>query len=406
MAEAGRQRQSARRPGGAGRGLATRLAAIGAACLLAACQTIVPRGPQVPPPAAKAPPPATRPPGDRGVEAGIPRDTQRNRVALLVPLSGANAGVGRSLANATQLALLDTNTQSVRITSYDTATGAAAAARRALADGAQLILGPLLAEDVRAVTPIAHAAGVPVLSFSNDAGVAGGGAYLMGYTPAQSIDRVVDYAHDHGVASFAGLVPNGLYGQRASTAFLRSVEDAGGQVVSLQTYSRGAAAPAIARMAAKAPYDAVLIADGGAAAAAVAPGVRKASPGTHLLGTELWNSDSGVAARPALAGAWFASVADGLYRQYAVKYRSRFGTAPYRLSSLGYDAVLLTIRIARDWPIGRPFPEDRLHDAGGFAGIDGAFRFGRDGIAERALEVREIRAGQTVVVSPAPAGFR
>jgi len=38
----------------------------------------------------------------------------------------------------------------------------------------------------------------------------------------------------------------------------------------------------------------------------------------------------------------------------------------------GYDAVLLTIRIARDWRIGAPFPEDRLRDKDGFAGIDGA----------------------------------
>ena len=96
---------------------------------------------------------------------------------------------------------------------------------------------------------------------------------------------------------------------------------------------------------------------------------------------------------------------DGLYRQYALKYRARFGSAPYRLSSLGYDAVLLTVRIARDWSLGAPFPESALADRDGFAGIDGAFRFGRDGVAERALEVQEIRGGTTVTVSPAPTGF-
>ena len=98
-------------------------------------------------------------------------------------------------------------------------------------------------------------------------------------------------------------------------------------------------------------------------------------------------------------------MSDTFYRQYAAKYRARFGAAPYRLSSLGYDAVLLTVRIGRDWRIGTAFPESRLRDAGGFSGLDGAFRFGRDNTAERALEVQEIRAGTTVVVSPAPAGF-
>ncbi len=390
------QRGSTRRPS------ARRWITLAAACVLSACSTVLPRGVEPPRPAVTRPAAPVAPPV---VEAGIPRDVARNRVALLVPLSGGNAGVGRSIANATMLALLDTQNQSVRITNYDTAPGAAAAAQRAIAEGAQLILGPLLAEDVRVVAPIAKAAGVPVLSFSNDTGVAGNGAYLMGYVPAQSVERVVEYARSRGVTSFAGLVPNGLYGERASTAFLRAVEGAGGQVVSLQPYARGTVTGAVQRLAAKAPYDAVLIADAAGTAAAAAPLVKRGSgAATRILGTELWNSDGGTA-RPALAGAWFASVSNTLYRQYAVKYRTRFGTAPYRLSSLGYDAVLLTVRIARDWRVGSSFPEGKLRDADGFSGIDGAFRFGRDGVAERALEVQEVRGNANTVVSPAPAGF-
>ncbi|RYD87026.1 MAG: penicillin-binding protein activator, partial [Sphingomonadales bacterium] len=71
-----------------------------------------------------------------------------------------------------------------------------------------------------------------------------------------------------------------------------------------------------------------------------------------------------------------------------------------------YDAVLLTIRIAREWRPGTAFPEARLTEREGFSGLDGAFRFGRDGVAERALEVQEVRAGQTVTVSTAPPNFK
>ena len=104
-------------------------------------------------------------------------------------------------------------------------------------------------------------------------------------------------------------------------------------------------------------------------------------------------------------GAWFASVPNGVYRQYATKYRARFGRAPFRLSSMGYDSVLLTVRIAQDWRVGTTFPQNRLRASDGFVGLDGAFRFGRGGIAERALEVQEIRGGSTVTVSPTPRGF-
>lgn len=386
------------------RSVLSRIAVLAAATLMAACSTVVPRGPAENRPAPTVASP--RPSDLDNLPGNVAADRQRSRVALLVPLSGTNAGVGTSIANATQLALLDTRNEQVRITRYDTATGAAAAATRAIADGAQLILGPLLAEDVRAVTPIARRAGVPVLAFSNDVGVAGNGTYVMGYAPSQAIERVVSYAKGRGIADFAGLMPNALYGTRASTVFLRAVEQAGGRVISLQSYDRapGAMSGAVSRMAKDAPFGAVLVADSAAQAAAAVPLLRRASPSTQVLGTELWNSDN-AAASPALTGAWFASVPDSLYRQYARNYRARFNAAPYRLSSLGYDAVLLVVRIARDWRVGTAFPEARLRDSDGFSGVDGAFRFGRDSVAERALEVQEIRGGTTVTVSPAPTGF-
>ncbi|MEP9359532.1 penicillin-binding protein activator [Sphingomonas sp. KR3-1] len=383
-----------------------RWAALGLAALLAACAS----GPRVIPETRPAPTvevprerPVTRP-----IAPGLPQDVERHRVALLVPLTGPNAGVGKSLANATQLAVLDTKSDVLRITTYDTAGGAANAARQAIADGNRLILGPLLAEEVREVVPIARAARVPVLSFSNDTSVAGNGAYLLGYSPAQSIERVVDYAKAQGVTDFAGLMVSGVYGERASTAFLRAVEDHGGKVLAMETYDGrpGSMTSAITKLS-RTPYQAILIAGSGSSGVAAAPVIRKSAGGksARILGTELWNADSAIGANAVLNGAWFASVPDNYYRTYATKYRARFGAAPYRLSTLGYDAVLLTVRIARDWRPGDLFPAARLTAPDGFGGLDGAFRFGRDGIAERALEVQEVKAGTTVTVSPAPTGF-
>jgi branched-chain amino acid transport system substrate-binding protein len=375
------------------------LALLGAAAL-AGCQ-VVPKGPPRP---VDVPPPVVVEP----VGPTLPNDAQRNRVALLVPLTGPNAAVGESISNAANMAVLDTGGKTIRVTMYDTATGAAAAAQKAIAEGNKLILGPLLAEDVRVVAPIARASRVPVVTFSNDVGVAGNGVYVMGFAPAQSIQRVVAYARSKGATKFAGLVPAGLYGQRASTAFLRSVEAAGGQVVSLQTFDRsaGSITAAITRMSNTSPYDAVLIADSARVAVQAGPIIRaRGGAGARLLGTELWNAEGALAASPALRGALFASVSDGVYTQLSGKYRTRFGKGPYRLASLGYDAVLLVTRIGGDWKFGSAFPANRLSDAGGFTGIDGAFRFGRDGIAERALEVQQAGPSGFVVVDGAPRGF-
>ncbi|MFN7158335.1 MAG: penicillin-binding protein activator, partial [Erythrobacter cryptus] len=101
----------------------------------------------------------------------------------------------------------------------------------------------------------------------------------------------------------------------------------------------------------------------------------------------------------------FAAVSDQRYRRFADSYAARFGAQPHRVATLGYDAVLLTLRVARDWKVGSPFPKGELFDKGGFLGVDGPFRFARNGVAERAFEVREVGRGEVRVVDPAPSGF-
>ena len=331
---------------------------------------------------------------------------EQNMVAVIVPLTGGDGPVGTSISNAARLALLDTGEKSIKITVYDSTVqgGAAAAAQRAIADGNRLILGPLLAEDVRAAAPVARRSGVPIIAFSNDEGVAGNGVYIMGFTPDQSISRVVDYARAKGSARFAGLVPTGLYGQRAAQAMLNAVRKSGGTVTAIQSYdrSRSSVAAAARALNAKGAFDAVLIGDSGRIAAMAAPLIKA---GPRRLGTELWATDKTLGKTPALRGAWYAAAPDFQFNRLVTRYRARYGKTPYRLASLGYDAVLLAVRSAKSWPLGRAFPARSLVDKDGFGGVDGAFRFSRDGIAERLLEVRQVTATGTTTISPAAAKF-
>jgi ABC-type branched-subunit amino acid transport system substrate-binding protein len=354
---------------------------------LAACQT-GPRGPREPRP--------IEPP---------PTGLTYNGVAVIVPLTGPDGPVGTSISNAAKLALSDTGEQSIRVSIYDSAApgGAAGAAAKAIADGNRLILGPLLAEDVRAAAPVARQSGVPVIAFSNDEGVAGGGVYILGFTPDQSISRVVAHARSKGMNSFGGLVPTGLYGQRASEALLGAVKKSGGRVAGIQSYDRSPASiTAAAKRLNSQAVDAVLIGDA-SRTAAVAGAALKVGP--RRLGTELWGTDRTIGANRALRGAWFAAAPDAQFEKLVTRYRARYGKTPYRLASLGYDAVLLAVRSARNWPVGRPFPARTLVDSEGFAGVDGNFRFGRDGIAERLLEVREVTQSGATVISPAGTAF-
>jgi branched-chain amino acid transport system substrate-binding protein len=367
-----------------------KLFALAALSLLAACSAI-PRGGEGPPP----------------VVTPDPLDSL-HRVALLLPVTGPDGDVGQSIANATALAMADTKTTNIRLITYDTALGVDVAARRAIADGNKLILGPLRGDNVLEAAAVARPAGVPIISFSNDVGVAGQNVFLLGHLPNQSIERVVRYAKAQGLNRFGGIVSKNVYGQRASSSLTNSVRSAGGILVGVQESDGSAAGidAATRRLAAMGQIDAVLIADSGRVAVATVPSLRKHGlRGAKVIGTDLWNIDGSLANSSPMYGAWFASVSDTLYNQYAAKYRARYGRAPLRLSSLGYDSVLLIARVARDWRPGSKFPVSQLTDPQGFIGVDGSFRFMANGLTERALEVQEIQAGKFVTINAAPTAF-
>lgn len=361
--------------------------------LISGCK-VIPKGPSGPP----AP--------EAGPSDGLPPDKARHRVALLVPLSGPGSELGQSVANATTMAILDTNAQTVRITTYDTGAGTEAAAAKAMQDGNRLILGPLLTEDIASVSGISRARGVPLITFSNDPRGANSDVFSMGTTQDSSILRVVEFAKTKGISRFALLAPKGDFGSRTAAAYTDAIRSVGGTLTASDSYDRGnnSVLSAASRLKAKGGFQAVLIADTPKVAAQAATRLRGGKT-LRILGTDLWSGDPVVSNSAALRGAWFAALPDSRYRQFSSSYQSRFGASPYRQATMGYDAVLLTVRIAREWRGGMPFPVARLTDRGGFLGLDGPFRFAPNGLIERALEVRETRAGGVTIVSPAPEKF-
>ncbi len=194
--------------------------------LIAGCK-VIPKG------AENIPPPEPVP------SDALPKDQARHRVALLVPLTGPNAGMGQSVANATTMALLDTDAKNIRITTYDTAQGAAVAANQAMKDGNKLILGPLATSDVAPVAAVARAAKVPLITYGNDGAVAARDVFVLGSRMENSVERVVSFAASKGITRFAVLAPKGDYGSRVSASYANAVKAAGGSIVASDSYDRG-----------------------------------------------------------------------------------------------------------------------------------------------------------------------
>ena len=141
-------------------------------------------------------------------------------IALLLPLSGAQAELGTSMVNAASLAQ-----NAGGLLPFDTGgtpAGAGAAARAAMGKRVGAILGPLTAAEVPAVTA-AVAGRVPVIAFTNDAAQRSPGAFVFGVTPAQATSAILRYARTRGVRSLVA-IGDGSPWTSAAAAAARGLE--------------------------------------------------------------------------------------------------------------------------------------------------------------------------------------
>ena len=167
-------------------------------------------------------------------------------------------------------------------------------------------------------------------------------------------------------------MPSGVYGERAAQALTASLQASGGVLGAIESFGRSSAGvrTAVNALNSKGRFDAILIADSSRIAAQAGQGIKA---GAHLLGTELWANDRTIGTNARLRGGWYAAAPDARFDQLVTRYRARYGKIPYRLGSLGYDAVLLTVRASRSWQGGGAFPQRVLTEREGFVGVDGIF---------------------------------
>ena len=211
----------------------------------------------------------------------------------------------------------------------------------------------------------------------------------------------------------AALVPQNAYGTIAESALNRAAGRAGGSVVALDRFPRTGTGvqSASTAMAGKVlnqsnNIQALFLPEGGellsaAGRALTAGGVQ---PGTiKMLGTGLW--DDAATARVALAnGGWYAGVSPQLVSRFDGRYQSTYGSRPHRIASLAYDAVSLAVTASKQAGSGQSL--DRvITNSEGYKGVNGLFRFRRNGLIQRGLSILEVTPTGPQVISAAPDRF-
>jgi len=366
-------------------------------------------------------------------------------VALLVPLTGDLAPVGQALENAAKLAFpADSSTPLDIRDTQGTPAGAAAAAQAAVAAGDGLILGPLTSAEAHAVAPIATAANVNVLAFTNDSSVDAPGVWALGISPDEQVKRALSYAAATGRTQVAAILPDTDFGHALGAALQSATSSLGEPAPSLTFYDPGFSSinDALKQMSDYADRGAVLDAQIKAAKEEdTAAGFQKAAelsqqqppppsfnalfigaidggelgemanllpyydvsqPQVQFIGPAPWGPIAAqLGANGVFRGAIYAAADPAAATEFDQKYSAAYGAAPPAIADVAFDAAAIARLLASQGG----FTSNLLTAPDGFTGADGVLQLGADGLVQRGLAVFETTGSGPNIVSPAPASL-
>lgn len=340
-------------------------------------------------------------------------------VALLVPSGSGQATddlIATGLENAARMAIADLGAVKIDLRVYPTGANpdtAAAQAVKAVDEGAKIILGPFYAVEANKAGAAVAGRGVDVLTFSNNAAVAGGNVFILGQTFDSTAGRLASFAVSKGLTRIMVVSDQNPAGEAGKAAIQTAISGAGGTVAAVGSYefSQNGIVQAVSAIAASAKSSSAqavfLTADTGGALPLLTQllmenGVSPAT--TQYIGLTRWDIPTANLTQPGVQGGWFALPDPGLAAQFLTRYQAANGAAPHATAGLAYDGIAAIGALVQQ---GGPeaLTATGLTQSAGFVGVNGIFRFLPTGANERGLAVAQIINQQVTIIDPAPRAF-
>ena len=342
--------------------------------------------------------------------------TQPVQVALLIPKSyEKTASIAESLEQAAQMAIADLGDIRIDLRVFDTGGNpeqAALVARQAVQEGAKIILGPLLAENAKAVGTAVADSGVNVLSFSNNASIAGNNVFVLGPTFNNTANRLVSYAASQGKTKAVIVHPRTLEGELGKAALENATQSSTLEIVAIEAFefSQKGVIDSVAKIKAKmleTEADTLFLA---ANAARALPLLVQLLPEAGInpkevqyIGLSL-DIPRQIIELAGFQNSWIASPNRQVSANFSSRFTEGFGSPPHQLAGLAYDGLAAIGALVKTGQK-NAVTKTALTQASGFQGVSGAFRLLADGTNERALAIAKIERKKVVLIDAAPISF-
>lgn len=365
------------------------------------------------------------------------------KIAVMLPLSGPHEKLGKALFNSMQLALFDHADPRIHLVPFDTQGNeyeSITQAKNIIEENYSIIIGPVFSKNVEAIKPLIKDHNIKIISFSNNAEIAGNNVFLIGLDIKEQVRAVTNYAYDQGYRYFTAILPSNDYGSTIVTelrrvAYLKDITVLKSEFYSQQTSldknirniarvikeypakdessqlepeteqqstTDGSTQIVDANFAKNNEKIAILIPEGGKMLQSILELMHKYNipqEKVQLIGLNNWYDGTNYKDKY-MTNAWFTDIPHENYDLFLNYYQSYFYATPPRIAALSYDALSVVTSLAGLDEQSPNFSSEMLTQEIGFNGISGVFRFRDTGISERLLAIYGIESGEVVKISP------
>ena len=345
-------------------------------------------------------------------------------VSMMLPLTGTWATTGESFQKASLLALDDNPNSPVKLLFFDTestAAGTEKAYQDALAQNPNIILGPIFADEFKAL-PSPSLMNKPILGYTSDNTLLNSERASMAVLIPEQINTIVRQNCASGKRQLAVIGPEGKTGEIVMNALSEALPLC--PDMKLQSYALyDAAKPDMSEdiqkilptfinpknknltnrekellatpMNERLKFDSLLVFEEGTKLTQVMSILAFYDVAPKII--PIYTLASAKALKDqSLNGVMMADLPQG--NTFTLKYKEAFGKAPVRLASLAYDSVGWIAKEATKAPISLK----TLRDSDPYFGVDGLVRLNADGTNKRALRIVRKTTNGVTEITPAP----
>ena len=359
------------------------------------------------------------------------------KVGVMLPLSGEHSEIGNLILNAIEMAVFQTEENKLELHIKDTEAKSDKAKKvlsELIDEGVKVVIGPLFSKSLAAIQSEVTSNNINIFALTNNINLRNKGIWIFGVDPQAQTEKVLQYALEKGSKNIAALLPQNAYGlllfdtiTSFTQANLMKIEKI--EFYNFSVESQRKTAQKISEgfedyklyldkikeqdneeekgnevLFMEKPFDSVFIAAAGQNLTVLSSQLQYNNVDPKIvqyLGISSWE-DSSILNEPALEGGVFVTTSEMYQKKIKLIYKNSFNKEMPKIAMIAYDIVALLGSLNN---LGSNFNIYDLVNDEGYIGLRGLFRLKKNGVVERAFQLKKIKNKKFTILKKANSQF-